>query len=93
MSLGVFSPSTRFVAVSRGRAHCVVHTRSTYSQCVCSHDIDEGISFETEVQLRERGTSRTPDVLLSCPLGVEMARKDGLGSEWKVICWIDSKVR
>ena len=45
-----------------------------------------GIPFETEAELREKGTSRTPDVLLSCPIGVRV------GSEWKVVCWIDSKV-
>ena len=47
---------------------------------------DIGIPFETESQLREKGTSRTPDVLLQCPIGVQH------GSNWKVVCWIDSKV-
>jgi hypothetical protein len=51
-----------------------------------------GIPFETEAQLRDRGTSRTPDVLLSAPVGIEVPRKDGDGTEWKVVCWIDSKV-
>jgi hypothetical protein len=51
------------------------------------------IPFETESELRDRGTARTPDVLLSAPLGVEVPRTDGSGSEWKVVCWIDSKVR
>lgn len=50
------------------------------------------IPFETENELRERGTARTPDVLLSCPVGIEVPKKNGDGSEWKVVCWIDSKV-
>jgi hypothetical protein len=51
-----------------------------------------GIPFETEAQLRNRGTSRTPDILLSAPLGIEVPSKNGSKTEWKVICWIDSKV-
>jgi len=51
------------------------------------------ISFENEEQLRDRGTARTPDVLLSVPLGIEVLKKDSSGTEWKIICWIDSKVR
>ena len=46
-----------------------------------------GIPFESEAQLRERGSSRTPDVVLSCPIGMKV------NSEWYVVCWIDSKVR
>ena len=52
-----------------------------------------GIPFETETDLRGRGTSRTPDILLSCPMGVLVPKADGTGKEWKIICWIDSKVR
>jgi CDAN1-interacting nuclease 1 len=48
------------------------------------------VPFETEAQLRSRGTSKTPDVLLTCPLGVPVKLKDG-SVEWKVVCWIDSK--
>lgn len=44
------------------------------------------IPFETESQLRDKGSSRTPDILLQCPIGVKV------GSEWRVVCWIDSKV-
>jgi len=44
-----------------------------------------GIPFESEAQLREKGSARTPDVLLSSPIGVQ------IGSEWQVVCWIDSK--
>ncbi|KAG7336821.1 TPD sequence-motif-containing protein [Nitzschia inconspicua] len=44
-----------------------------------------GIPFESETQLREKGTSKTPDVLLSCPIGVEV------GSQWRIVNWIDSK--
>lgn len=80
-----------------------------------------GVPFETEEELRARGTAKTPDVLLSCPVGVRVRRRtprdplgicgEGDGSrtnegakeeivdledddeyEWKVICWIDSKV-
>lgn len=51
-----------------------------------------GIPFETETDLRGRGTARTPDILLSCPMGVLVPKVDGSGqSEWKMICWIDSK--
>jgi len=101
------------------------------------------IPFETEAELRIRGTAKTPDVLLSCPVGIRVHRKNvndeetvtaqqndqqvqlqgeenngttpishlqKRGSvnllndddddddesdeyEWKIICWIDSKVR
>lgn len=38
-----------------------------------------GIPFETEEQLRMRGTSKTPDILLSCPMGVKVPiQKSGL---------------
>jgi Protein of unknown function TPD sequence-motif len=33
-----------------------------------------GIPFETEDQLRERGTSKTPDILLSTPVAVQIHR-------------------
>ena len=57
------------------------------------HYFSTDIPFENEEQLRDRGTSRTPDVLLSTPLGIEVPKKNGNGAEWKIICWIDSKVR
>lgn len=44
------------------------------------------IPFDTEADLRLKGSSRTPDVLLQIPIGVQV------GSEWHVVCWIDSKV-
>ncbi len=78
------------------------------------------IPFETEEELRVRGTARTPDILLSCPVGIRVRKKepdqrnddgledeeyvnhqnivslDGDGNdddyEWKIVCWIDSKV-
>jgi len=102
------------------------------------------IPFETEAELRIRGTAKTPDVLLSCPVGIrvhtrrknvndeetEIAKQndqqqqqqiqlqgdenngttpiphlqkrgsvnllndddDSDEFEWKIICWIDSKV-
>lgn len=70
-------------------------SRSFIAPCASSNCVSllAGIPFETEAQLRDRGTSRTPDVLLSTPLGVETPTKDGKGTEWKMICWIDSKVR
>mmetsp|Transcript_694 Transcript_694/g.1247 ORF Transcript_694/g.1247 Transcript_694/m.1247 type:complete len:159 (+) Transcript_694:448-924(+) len=46
-----------------------------------------GIPFETESQLREMGSARTPDVLLKTPVAFKMNSE-----EWKVVCWIDSKV-
>ncbi|KAL7522883.1 hypothetical protein ACHAWX_007617 [Stephanocyclus meneghinianus] len=59
------------------------------------------IPFETEEELRARGTARTPDILLSCPVGLQV-RKPNYNQnatymensdeyEWKMICWIDSK--
>jgi len=66
-----------------------------------------GIPFETEAQLRIRGTARTPDILFSCPVGIKVPKRrrrkklhnnrqdddDGEDAfEWKVVCWIDSKV-
>eukprot|EP00571_Detonula_confervacea_P011101 CAMPEP_0172306886 /NCGR_PEP_ID=MMETSP1058-20130122/7863_1 /TAXON_ID=83371 /ORGANISM="Detonula confervacea, Strain CCMP 353" /LENGTH=367 /DNA_ID=CAMNT_0013018915 /DNA_START=97 /DNA_END=1200 /DNA_ORIENTATION=- len=34
------------------------------------------IPFETEAELRVRGTAKTPDVLLSCPVGLRVRRKE-----------------
>ena len=101
------------------------------------------IPFETEAELRIRGTAKTPDVLLSCPVGIRVRRRKNVNDEetvtaqqndqqqqqqiqlqgeenngttpisnlqkrgsvnllnddesdeyeWKIICWIDSKVR
>jgi len=78
------------------------------------------IPFETENDLRIKGTARTPDVLLSTPVGMKVMKvpkrsstsrkllldendghfaKENDGEdddeeyEWKVVCWIDSKVR
>lgn len=34
------------------------------------------IPFETEAELRVRGTAKTPDVLLSCPVGIRTRRKE-----------------
>lgn len=53
---------------------------------------DLDIPFETEADLRDRGTSKTPDVLLGTPLGIEVPTIDGSSVEWQMICWIDSKV-
>ena len=68
------------------------------------------IPFETEAQLRIKGTARTPDILLSCPVGVKvptrrnenknkgsknvvLSRENNISTyEWKIVCWIDSKV-
>ena len=63
------------------------------------------IPFETEEELRARGTARTPDVLLSCPLSLNVPKRNIIGCDghkdrveteddydWKMICWIDSKV-
>lgn len=44
-----------------------------------------GIPFEAEEQLREKGTAKTPDVLLLVPVAFQV------GSEWKIVNWIDSK--
>ena len=62
----------------------------------------KGIPFETEANLRARGTSRTPDVLLSTPVAIPvpttMTRnntqtndKEKEEFKWKIINWIDSK--
>mmetsp|Transcript_27924 Transcript_27924/g.41223 ORF Transcript_27924/g.41223 Transcript_27924/m.41223 type:complete len:358 (+) Transcript_27924:140-1213(+) len=46
------------------------------------------VPFETEDELRKKGTSRTPDVLLSTPVAVQVPS----GSDsWRIVCWIDSK--
>ena len=59
-----------------------------------------GIPFETEANLRARGTSRTPDVLLSTPVAIPTITKhnnqpnnndDNNTDKWKIINWIDSK--
>ncbi len=57
------------------------------------------------MQLRARGTSRTPDILFSCPVAIKvpkriLTRPNKITVEntsekdfvWKMICWIDSKV-
>mmetsp|Transcript_47133 Transcript_47133/g.69833 ORF Transcript_47133/g.69833 Transcript_47133/m.69833 type:complete len:339 (-) Transcript_47133:564-1580(-) len=54
------------------------------------------IPFETEEQLRIRGTAKTPDILFSCPLGIKVPVRKRPGKpkmeyEWKVVCWMDSK--
>ena len=53
------------------------------------------IPFESEAQLRDRGTSKTPDVLLQYPIGIPVEVDENDSDEaikWKMICWIDSKV-
>ena len=65
----------------------------SFAQWVRPSIVIAGIPFETEADLRDLGTSRTPDILLSCPMGVQVPKEDGSGKEWKVISWIDSKVR
>jgi hypothetical protein len=46
---------------------------------IVSRRIDQSrpldIPFETEAELRVRGTARTPDVLLSIPLGIRVRRR------------------
>lgn len=65
------------------------------------------IPFETEEELREKGTSRTPDILLSCPVAIKVHKSiypnsqdsfrhgsdDDAGNDfvWKMVNWIDSK--
>ena len=63
----------------------VVRTKNflTLKDCIC---LRIGIPFETESELRDKGSSKTPDVLLQCPIGVQV------GEEWRVVHWIDSKV-
>lgn len=41
--------------------------------------------FETESELRRQGKPKTPDVLLSIPMGVL------LNDQWYIVHWIDSK--
>eukprot|EP01138_Halocafeteria_seosinensis_P009514 gb/GECG01009723.1/.p1 GENE.gb/GECG01009723.1/~~gb/GECG01009723.1/.p1 ORF type:complete len:347 (+),score=45.96 gb/GECG01009723.1/:1-1041(+) len=45
-----------------------------------------GIPFETEEELRQQGLAKTPDALLTVPIGVV----DHQGDTW-VVNWIDSK--
>jgi hypothetical protein len=45
-----------------------------------------GVPFESEAQLREKGSAKTPDVVLSCPISVQV------NSQWRQVGWIDSKV-
>ena len=68
------------------------HKAASYIVRVIAH-LCSDIPFESESQLRERGTPRTPDVLLSCPMGVRVPKKNESDDGWKVVCWIDSKVR
>lgn len=50
-----------------------------------------GIPFESEANLRARGTSRTPDVLLQTPLAIHLFDSKRGEWIWKLITWIDSK--
>ena len=60
--------------------------------------------------MRARGSAKTPDILLSCPMAVRVPKittmannknnaslddddDDDDDMEWKIIGWIDSKVR
>ena len=61
------------------------------------------IPFETEIQLRARGTSRTPDILFSCPVAIKVPKRVltaanqtaenevGISNDkdfvWKMVCW------
>lgn len=47
-----------------------------------------GLPYESEEELRLRGTAKTPDILLKCPVGMKV--NEHLDS-WRVVCWIDSK--
>lgn len=64
------------------------------------------IPFETETELKKRGTSKTPDILFLCPVSIKIPKnrdnrkipaivsnENDVDYEWKMICWIDSKVR
>ena len=42
--------------------------------------LNKDIPFETEAQLRVRGTARTPDILLSCPVGLRIRRREARNS-------------
>jgi hypothetical protein len=67
------------------------HTVGVEFEVVLEHLLStRGLPFESEAELRSRGTAKTPDVLLTAPLGVPVRDKDG-NEEWKVVCWIDSK--
>jgi hypothetical protein len=73
-----------------------------------SHILRLDIPFETEEQLRAKGSSRTPDILFSCPVALKVHKKllsnsrhgaetimideDDSNYVWKMVCWIDSKV-
>ena len=45
------------------------------------------VPFRNEENLRDLGFSKTPDVLLECPVGVWVERE----RKWRMISWIDSK--
>ena len=66
---------------------CISFVSSRSCKLTCA----VGIAFETEQDLRDLGTARTPDVLLQYPVGIEVQTAQGT-SEWRTICWIDSKV-
>ena len=46
------------------------------------------VCFETEVELRLQGKSKTPDALLLFPIGIKI---NELNNDWQIIHWIDSK--
>lgn len=66
--------------------------------------VKKDVPFETERDLKKRGTSKTPDILFSCPVAVKVPKvkskrnkpyiivDDEEDFDWKMICWIDSKV-
>lgn len=49
---------------------------------------ERDVCFETEVELRLQGKSKTPDALLLFPIGVKI---EDSNNEWQIIHWIDSK--
>ncbi len=130
----------------REKLHCFeLHfsTHSHYAHHMVKIMNNSDIPFETEAELRVRGTAKTPDILLSCPVGIRVRKRNEVLSpssmmlpsmvarneevieatnmsppnpkskmttatdkndksyddtddelyEWKIICWIDSKVR
>ena len=64
MMIYVLSHNSFWISVNKINTHTHTHTQNK----------NTGIPFETESSLRARGSAKTPDILLSCPMAVQVPK-------------------